>query len=145
MSTAPQPGRLPTITLTSSFHERLSDLAFAAGSRLPDVAEYLERELDRARVVSDDALPPSVVTIGSHVTFVDCDTAQQHSVTLVWPMEEDASRHRLSVMTPVGAALIGLRAGQSIGWKNRVGTWRRLRVEAVSRVDGKEVSRSQPL
>lgn len=132
MTPAPRPSRLPTITLTNSIHERLSELAFAAGNRLPEVAEYLERELDRARVVADDALPASTVTVGSHVTFVDCDTEQRHSVTLVWPMEEDASHHRLSVMTPVGAALIGLRAGQSIGWKNRMGTWRRLKVEGVS-------------
>lgn len=132
MTTAPQPGRLPTITLTQSIHERLSELAFAAVNRLPEVAKYLERELDRARVVSDEALPPSTVTVGSHVTFVDCDTDQRHSVTLVWPMEEDASRHRLSLMTPVGAALIGLCAGQSIAWQNRIGTWRRLKVETVS-------------
>ena len=139
MTTPPRPGRLPTITLTSSIHERLSELAFAAGNRLPEVAEYLERELDRARVVPDDTLPPSSVTIGSHVTFVDCDTGQRRSVTLVWPMEEDASHHRLSVMAPVGAALIGLRAGQSIGWQNRMGVWRHLTVEAVSHGDAAEM------
>ncbi|MGQ9371471.1 nucleoside diphosphate kinase regulator [Azospirillum sp. ST 5-10] len=139
MTTAPQRGRLPAITVTHSLHERLSELAFAAAARSPEVAEYLERELDRAAVVPDGALPPSVVTIGSHVTFVDCDTAQRHSVTLVWPMQEDASRHRLSVMTPVGAALVGLRAGQSIGWQNRMGTWRRLAVEAVSPVAAAKV------
>ena len=145
MATPPRPGRLPTITLTESVHERLSELASAASNRLPEVAEYLERELDRAGVVSDDALPPSTVTIGSHVTFMDCDTDQRHSVTLVWPQAEDALRHRLSVMTPVGAALIGLRAGQSIGWQNRIGAWRRLKVEAVSQLDETEASRTQPL
>lgn len=145
MTTPPRPGRLPTITLTNSVHERLSELALAVENRLPEVAEYLERELERARVVPDVALPPSTVTIGSHVTFVDCDTEQQHNVTLVWPMEEDASRHRLSVLTPVGAALIGLRAGQSIGWKNRVGTWRRLRVEAVSQLNETEASENRLL
>jgi len=133
MTTTPrQKSGLPAITLTHSVHERLSELAFAVESRLPEVAEYLDRELDRARVVSDGELPDRTVTIGSHVTFVDCDTGQEHSVTLVWPTQEDASLHRLSVMTPVGAALIGLRAGQSIGWQNRMGTWRRLKVEAVS-------------
>lgn len=139
MTTAPRRGRLPAITLTHSVHERLSELAFAAEARLPEVAEYLERELDRANVVPDGALPPSVVTVGSHVTFVDCDTAQRHSVTLVWPTQEDASRHRLSVMTPVGAALVGLRAGQSIGWQNRMGTWRRLEVESVSQTPVEKV------
>ena len=132
MTTPQRPGRLPAITLTHSVHERLSELAFAAGNRQSEVAEYLERELDRACVVADDALPQTTVTIGSQVTFVDCDTEHRHSVTLVWPMGEDASRQQLSVMTPVGAALIGLRSGQSISWKNRMGIWRRLKVEAGS-------------
>lgn len=131
-STLPPAGRLPTITLAQSIHKRLSGLAEAAEGRLPEVAEYLERELDRACIVADDALPKTTVTLGSRVTFVDCDTEQRHSVTLVWPAEEDAARHRLSVMTPVGAALIGLRAGQRIGWRNRAGFRRSLKIEAVS-------------
>lgn len=141
MSAPPHPpsalprGPLPAITLTDSVHERLYELALASRNRLTEVAEYLERELDRACVVADDALPKNTVTIGSHVVFVECDTEQRHSVTLVWPREEDAARSRLSVMTPVGAALIGLRAGQSIGWRNRAGTWRRLSVKAVSQAE----------
>lgn len=131
MITSPGKGPLPAITLTHTVQERLSELAVAAGNRLPELAEFLERELDRACVVPDDALPPSTVTIGSRVTFVDCDTRQRHTVTLVWPSEEDAMRFRLSIMTPVGAALVGLRAGQSIGWKTRTGAWRRLKVESV--------------
>lgn len=131
MSTTPSHGQLPAITLTHTVQERLSELAVAAGNRLPELAEFLERELDRACVVPDDDLPPATVTIGSRVTFVDCDTKQRHTVTLVWPMEEDVMHYRLSIMTPVGAALVGLRAGQSIGWKNRMGAWRQLKVESV--------------
>ncbi|WP_029009633.1 nucleoside diphosphate kinase regulator [Azospirillum halopraeferens] len=132
MTTTPRRSRLPAITLTRAVHARLSELAFAVADRLPDVAEYLERELERAGVVEEGALPAATVTIGSLVTFVDRDTGQRHGFTLVWPGDEDAARHRLSVMTPVGAALIGLRAGQSIDWMTRTGAWRRLSVEAVS-------------
>ncbi|SMH46835.1 nucleoside diphosphate kinase regulator [Azospirillum agricola] len=152
MTTPPHPdsrngaprGALPAITLTDSVHERLYELAFAVRDRQSEVAEYLERELDRACVVADGALPKTTVTIGSHVTFEECDTAQRHSVTLVWPREEDAARSRLSVMTPVGAALIGLRAGQSIGWRNRAGTWRRLSVKTVSQAAPAETAQGQP-
>lgn len=127
----PAAGDLPSITLTRTVHRRLSSLSTAAAERLPEVAEYLDRELDRARVVADEALPAATVTIGSPVAFLDCDTDQRHAVTLVWPAEEDSAHQRLSVMTPVGAALIGLRAGQGIAWRNRAGVWRRLRVERV--------------
>lgn len=124
-------GDLPPITLTRTVYQRLSDLSEAAAARSPEVAEYLERELERATLAPDDALPAAIVTIGSRVQFVDCDANQRHDVVLVWPGEEDSARHRLSVMTPVGAALIGLRAGQGITWRNRAGVWRRLRVERV--------------
>lgn len=131
-------GSLPTITLTRSVYERLSALAAAVADHQPDVAEYLERELDRARVVADGALPAAAVTIGSRVSFLNCETNQRHSVTLVWPSEEDSTRHRLSVMTPVGAALVGLSVGQSIAWQSRTGVWRSLRVEEVGTGDAEQ-------
>jgi len=128
-------GNLPTITLTRSVHKRLSALSAAVADHQPDVAEYLERELDRARVVEEEALPAVAVTVGSRVSFLNCETHQRHSVTLVWPSEEDSTRHRLSVMTPVGAALVGLSVGQSIAWQSRTGVWRSLRVEEVATGD----------
>ncbi|HRJ59564.1 MAG TPA: nucleoside diphosphate kinase regulator [Azospirillaceae bacterium] len=131
MTALPITGDLPPITLTRSVYQRLADLSEAAAARSPEVAEYLDRELDRARLVDDGALSTSTVSIGSRVQFVDLDANQRHDVVLVWPGEEDSARHRLSVMTPVGAALIGLRAGQGITWRNRAGVWRRLRVEKV--------------
>ncbi|WP_142850496.1 nucleoside diphosphate kinase regulator [Telmatospirillum sp. J64-1] len=122
---------LPPITLSRPVYERLHALAEAAERRLPEVSDYLFRELERAKVVEEARLPDSVVTIGSRVTFLDLDTNQLHDVTLVWPSDEDAALHRLSVTTPVGAALIGLTAGQQIAWRNRTGLWRHLWVEKV--------------
>lgn len=131
MTASQGPGRLPAITLTESIADRLSELAAAASPPQAEVAEYLERELDRARIVPDDQLPGKTVTIGSRVTFLDVAAEQQHTVTVVWPKDGDITLHRMSVLTPVGAALIGLKAGQGISWKNRAGLWRRLTVEAV--------------
>lgn len=128
----PAGGRLPPITLARSIMDRLSGLALAIEHRQPDVAAYLERELDRANVVEDGRLPPKVVTIGSCVQFQEEDTGTLHQATLCWPAEEDVAAQRVSVLTPVGAALIGLREGQSIAWQNRFGTWRHLRIVSVT-------------
>lgn len=124
-------GRLPAITLTRTVLDRLNSLATLVEPTQPDVAAYLERELDRAVVVADDALPATVVTIGSLVRFVEKETGIVHTVTLCWPAEEDAAARRVSVLTPVGAALVGLRQGQSIAWRNRLGSWRTLLILSV--------------
>lgn len=122
---------LPEIVISSSDHERLFNLATGALRRDPATAEDLLSELDRATVVESDAVPDSVVRMGSAVDFrfEDGDT---HHVSLVFPLEADIARSRLSVMTPVGAALIGLTTGQSIQWTTPNGRERRLTVTGVS-------------
>lgn len=125
-------GRLPPITLTRNVADRLTGLAMTLEDRLPQEADYLERELERATIVADDALPRGVVTVGSRVQFEDRDSGVLHTVTLCWPADEDVSAHRLSVLTPVGAALVGLAAGRTIAWQNRAGVWRKLRIVAVT-------------
>lgn len=124
-------GRLPAITLTKTVYDRLGGMAAAVEHSQPDVAAYLERELDRAVVVDDDRLPATVITIGSLVQFQEKETGIIHTGTLCWPAEEDAAARRFSVLTPVGAALIGLKQGQSIAWRNRMGAWRTLLILSV--------------
>ena len=98
---------------------------------LPAVADYLSRELDRAEVMPVAALPPHVVRMGSSVRYRTGD-GEQREVTLVFPAEADIDRNRVSVMTPIGAALIGLRKGQSIAWPTRDGREQVLTVLAVT-------------
>ena len=76
-------------------------------------------------------LPADVVTMKSEVVFVDEDTGEEHRVHLVYPCDADIESNRLSVLTPVGAALIGLRRGDRIDWPNRLGASRRLRLVDV--------------
>jgi regulator of nucleoside diphosphate kinase len=121
---------VPQIVVSSADHERLTDLATAALERLPDVAEELLSEMDRARVVEPRELPANVVRMGSIVTFRS-DDGQERRLTLVYPADESLDDHRLSVMTPVGAALIGLAEGQSISWTARDGRQHRLTVVKV--------------
>jgi regulator of nucleoside diphosphate kinase len=83
-------------------------------------AENLLMEMERARIVPDHKLPQDVVRIGSRVQY-RTDKDEQVDVTLVYPARANISLGRISVLTPVGAALIGLRTGQSITYEARDG------------------------
>ncbi|HVV92094.1 MAG TPA: nucleoside diphosphate kinase regulator [Hyphomicrobiales bacterium] len=122
----------PWIVLDETQHERLSQLAAAARDRAPEAATRLLAELDRAEVVSAGRLPANVVTIGSTVTFRDHDSERPRRVTLVYPAEADIAAGRISVLTPVGTALLGLSTGQSIAWLGLDGHDRHLTVLAVT-------------
>ena len=90
----------------------------------------LERELERARIVSGRAASARVIGMGSK--YLDEATGRVHAVTLVYPAESDIERGRVSVLTPIGAALLGLSQGQSIEWNTRSGEPRQLTVVALS-------------
>ncbi|WP_100959597.1 nucleoside diphosphate kinase regulator [Bosea sp. FBZP-16] len=122
--------RKPKIIVGEIDHERLTGLATTALDRIPEVAEELLAEMDRAKVVAPAKLPADVVRMGSFVTF-DSDSAQHRRVQLVYPGEADIEQGRISVLTPIGAALIGLAADQSIAWTARDGKKHVLTVTAV--------------
>lgn len=92
-------------------------------------AELLADELDRAVVV--DRLPPGVVGPGSRVRFEDERTHAVREAVLVYPADADASAGRISVLAPVGAALLGLAAGDTITWPLPDGREARIRILAV--------------
>ncbi|MBN9439869.1 nucleoside diphosphate kinase regulator [Bosea sp. (in: a-proteobacteria)] len=125
-----KPPRKPKIVVTESDLERLTGLATAALERIPEVAEELLNEMDRAKVVSPKQMPADVVRMGSIVEF-SSDTAQQRRVQLVFPGEADIEQGRISILTPIGTALIGLAAGQSIAWTARDGRQHTLTVLTV--------------
>jgi regulator of nucleoside diphosphate kinase len=79
-------------------------------------AEMLEAELDRAHVMTQDDLPPDVVSMRSRVVYEDVDTGEQREAVLVYPEEADLARSLISVLAPIGTALLGLRTGQFISW-----------------------------
>lgn len=111
---------------------RLSRLiAGQANGRNVRECDELETELSRADVVAPTEIPPDVVTMNSRARFVDEDTGEEMELTLVYPRDADLSRGRVSVLAPVGAALLGLSVGQSIEWPLPRGGTRRLRVSAV--------------
>jgi regulator of nucleoside diphosphate kinase len=124
-------GAKPRITLTATDHEKLSALANAAAHTMPEVAAALVDELDRAHVLSKGRHPAGTVCMGCEVDFRDDITGRVQTVSLVYPNEADISKGRISVLTPIGTALIGLPVGKSIDWTTRIGETKRLTVLQV--------------
>lgn len=124
----------PPIILDAAWSDRLEELAAAAIRRgsLGPVGDRLMAEVARATVLPSAEMPADVVNIGSEVRYRDEMTGREQTVSLVLPQEVDIDRGRISVLTPVGAALIGLRTGAAIGWETREGAQRRLTVLAVT-------------
>jgi regulator of nucleoside diphosphate kinase len=91
----------------------------------------LELELDRAQVLPREDMPANVVTMGSKVVFEDVDTGSRRTAVLVYPEEADVARSRISVLAPVGTALLGLAVGESISWPVPNGRARTLRVVSI--------------
>lgn len=122
--------RKPAISICQSDHQRLSDLADSMYNRNPSVADELLGELDRARVVDDTKLRLGIARMGSILTYCT-EAGDRRTVTLVFPGQADISQGRVSILTPIGVALIGLKANQSIDWKSTNGERHRLTVESV--------------
>lgn len=120
----------PSLVVGDVDHRNLVSLALAMEKATPDVSEALLAELDRARVVPQGKVPPQAVRMGSSVIF-RTNGAAERRVTLVVPGEADIDAGRISVMTPIGAALIGLSAGQSIQWRARDGRDQELTIVEV--------------
>jgi regulator of nucleoside diphosphate kinase len=120
----------PPILISDIDKQQLGKLARSAINRVPEVAEELQLELERAEVCPHSKVPPNVVRMHSVVRF-RTDKGTEHQVELVYPEEADIIRDRLSVLTPIGAALIGLSEGQTMSWTDREGQPRRLSVLEV--------------
>lgn len=123
---------LPPIVLADSDLEVLTTLlASDLGDRFAVEAEALEAELVRATVVPRDRLPDDVVRLWSRVTY-RAGANPPAEVTLVPPNEIDPARGRVSVLSPIGTALLGLRPGQTIEWTTPAGRTHAWTVIAVA-------------
>jgi regulator of nucleoside diphosphate kinase len=115
----------PEITVSAADLTKLLDLARS------DAAEDLLAEIERARIVADAELAANVIRMGSTATF-SLGNGPARTVTLVYPGEADIAKARISVLTPVGTALLGLSTGQTIAWIARDGREHELTVLAVT-------------
>lgn len=95
--------------------------------------EYLERlqnELDRAHIVEPTAIPHDVVTMNSRVRLTDVETGEEKIYTLVFPSDADIEANKISILAPIGTAILGYRAGDLIEWPVPAGV-KTFRIEAV--------------
>ncbi len=118
--------------MTKHDMDRLDHLLIAIVAQAPDpeALEALHNELDQARLVSSEAVPPGVVTMNSKVRIRNLDTGEEQVVTLVFPEHADATAGKVSVLDPLGTAILGYQVGDEIRW-----TWSktklRLKVEEM--------------
>lgn len=124
--------RRPPIHMVDSEADAITNLAIGAAKRLPQVSELLLDEIGRATIHSAARIPGDVVTMHAMVSFIDEGCTKEQSYQLVYPGEADISAGRISILTPVGAGLIGLREGQSILWPDREGRERELKIVKVT-------------
>ena len=122
---------LPHIILSRWDLERLQALLRSSSADAHPQLDSLRVELDRAEVVEDDAMPPTVATMGSTIRFVIEPMGKQFELTLSYPEDVRGDPRRISVLAPVGAALLGLSVGQRIDWQGPHGKLLRVRVERV--------------
>ena len=131
-----------SIILTSADLDRLDRLLDSVSPLHTPGLDALRRELDRAEVVESHEIPPNVITMNSTVRFVDETSGKEFELTLVYPDDTLMTHGTVSVLAPVGSALLGLSVGQSIEWPLPGGRKMTLRVLEVTYQP--EATRKQP-
>lgn len=119
---------LPPLILSSRDYSRLEQLLDSPAMRRHPAAMALTEELNRAQVLPPDKIPQEVVTMHSIVECEDQLTGDRNVLTLVYPNEADVDKGHVSILAPVGSALLGLSLGDSIHWAAPDGRTLRLRV-----------------
>ena len=122
-----------TIHITAFDLERLQKLIVDAQSteyRKSKYLEILKGELARANIVAPQEIPPTVVTMNSTIELVDMDTNEEETYTLVFPEDADLSKGKISVLAPIGTAMLGYEIGDIFEWDVPAGK-RRLRVGRI--------------
>jgi len=131
MSISQSPFGRPPIHLLASESDVIAGLALRAEHQQPVVAAMLLEEIERAELHDPETMPDGHVRLGSTVAFVDERSHQAREVTLVLPGEANIAEGRISILTPMGAALYGLAASHSIDWPDLSGNARPIRIVRV--------------
>jgi regulator of nucleoside diphosphate kinase len=124
----------PAIVIAERDARRLDGLLGAgrAGRHDAEHLRELRAELDRALIVEPDAVPVGVITMDSTAMVMDLTTGMRRQITLVYPADASAELGRISVLAPLGTALLGFREGDEVEWR-MPGGLRHLRIERVWR------------
>lgn len=118
----------PEITVSTDDLDRLEGLLGELRSGAPEIADGLRTELDRARIVEPEDMPADVVTMNSTVRFTDEETGKEFERTLCYPGDAARGEDKVSILAPLGSALLGLSVGQRIDWPVPGGRTARIRI-----------------
>lgn len=129
MSTAS--GLPPSITVSSHDVDRLDAMLESPAIAQSPAGQALAQELNRATVMAPEQMPEGIVMMHSRVECEDELHGDKHVLTLVYPREANVDEGKVSILAPVGTALLGLAVGQSMDWDAPGGRKLRLRVTAV--------------
>lgn len=119
--------------LTRADYQRLNDVLRASLlDRREDLGDLtrLQEEIKRAKIVEQTEIPGDVITMNSLVRLRDLDSGEQMQVSLVYPSAADAAAKKISILAPVGTAILGYRTGDTVEWEVPAGM-RRLKIEDV--------------
>lgn len=111
--------RTSSIYVTEPDYHRLSGLIETTRERNGVDIEYLnklEAELDRAEIVDPKDIPENVMTMRSRVRLKDLVTGQANIYSLVFPREADSNEGKMSILAPIGTAILGYKSGDTIEW-----------------------------
>ena len=107
----------------------IEDVQFS-NSQDKDYLAELQEELDLAKIVASSDVPKDVITMNSQVCLVDQHTQKEEILTLVFPQEANISQGKISVLAPIGTAMLGYRVGEVFQWKVPAGE-RKLKVKNI--------------
>jgi regulator of nucleoside diphosphate kinase len=131
MNPSPTSHQRPPIRLLATESDMVAALALHAEERQPVVAAMLLEEIERAELHEPDTMPDGHARLNSTVTYVDEKSREARDVQLVLPAAANIAEGRISILTPMGAALYGLAEGHAIDWPDLKGDVRRIRISRV--------------
>lgn len=126
------PAQSIAIQITEQDKVRLDDIIgtlLRSGSKRDDLSSLIT-ELKRARVVAAHSIPNDVVTMNSRLSIIDQDTSEKMTFDLVFPAEANADDNKISVLSPIGSAVLGYKTGDEVQWAVPAGI-RRFTIDKV--------------
>ena len=121
------------IVITELDRQRLVNLILNAQSGEYRGSVYLDNlrgELNRAQIVTPQDIPADTITMNSKVALLDLDTREEEVYTLVYPENADSAEGKISILAPIGTAMLGYRVGDVFEWEVPAGK-RRLKVDRI--------------
>ena len=121
----------PDIIISELDYSRIDSLLRATPGIATNIKSALLTELERAELVAPEQIPANVVTMNSQVKFSVISTGVTFTLKLVYPKDMDDSGNTISILAPVGSAMLGLKEGDEIDWQDGQGGMLQVRIETI--------------